>query len=846
MLPVVQGLQLEHVHHLVEKVLGPERQRHAALGPACHDLPAEPVRKAHGLRRALPGPDLLQIPAPYRQGGYDAVHDFQRLEGSGDRPVLPARHDVVDPLFLRQEVAARRPAFQVLAPQLDQRLGHVPRPVFRKDDGQLAALVQGGGQVGGHLRPGKSPVCFADGVERGPPEALLHGPVLEQLLVCQVVCVVVQKHRQVSIQRQVFDGLVLILHILLHGLVYVLIGRRGCVGQLLLVPQEGRLLVRLRVSQRVRLLQLVPDFLRGIGSSEIPHKGPGPHNVVRVIEHVRHGVHILLESFRNVRIQKFSLAVSVLEKAVPRHIRLEIFRSPRNGGGELPDLPVNPHALQGVVEPLLGLLALEMGRVPPDEADGLVAVGHQKIVGRVVELVEQLPVLLHRVPDDDGVRALQPFLGFQPPAVLNRQPPLVRPQVEFPRFIHGGVDLRLPPLRKVVFSCQLPGVLDVLRRVLNIPAPLHGVHGVLRRPALDHQLHQGPFLLVQSPVFSILVQEGPDLVVHSVHEADALRLVVLDRPEEVVVDLVALGVAEDPPHIPFRGPVPHDDGRRDLRLGVVHAVHQPPHPLVQVPVDLGALLPDQVVLHGLLRPVVVRQLHHRVRVHAGRDVRLAVDARRHAGGEVLLRIRGLQPSLRPLDLLSDGLGRPVILDQLLGVPIQAHAVGNPDAQVLQSVRALEFLPAPVPHPFLRRGLQGRRVVVDAVEALRRQRFPPVDGPVFPPLVQPVVLLVAHAPRPVQIAPPALIRRERGIVRRLRRGVLVHAVADVLVVQSGEGEARDLRLRAALHGGVQVRDVGIVVLEHIRELLPGVFLVCLVESPDNGVQLVKSRRLFLRC
>ncbi|CAN4009082.1 SbcC/MukB-like Walker B domain-containing protein, partial [Dysosmobacter welbionis] len=496
-LPVVQGLQLEHVHHLVEKVLGPERQRHAALGPACHDLPAEPVRKAHGLRRALPGPDLLQIPAPHRQGGYDAVHDFQRLEGSGDRPVLPARHDVVDPLFLRQEVAARRPAFQVLAPQLDQRLGHVPRPVFRKDNGQLAALVQGGRQVGGHLRPGKSPVYFADGVERGPPEALLHGPVLEQLLVCQVVCVVVQKHRQVSIQRQVFDGLVLILHILLHGLVYVLIGRRGCVGQLPLVPQEGRLLVRLRVSQRVRLLQLVPDFLRGIGSSEIPHKGPGPHNVVRVIEHVRHGVHILLESFRNVRIQKFSLAVSVLEKAVPRHIRLEIFRSPRNGGGELPDLPVNPHALQGVVEPLLGLLALEMGRVPPDEADGLVAVGHQKIVGRVVELVEQLPVLLHRVPDDGGVRALQPFLGFQPPAVLNRQPPLVRPQVEFPRFIHGGVDLRLPPLRKVVFSCQLPGVLDVLRRVLNIPAPLHGVHGVLRRPALDHQLHQGPFFLVQ-------------------------------------------------------------------------------------------------------------------------------------------------------------------------------------------------------------------------------------------------------------------------------------------------------------------------------------------------------------
>ena len=482
-----------------------------------------------------------------------------------------------------------------------------------------------------------------------------------------------------------------------------------------------------------------------------------------------------------------------------------------------------------------------MGRVPLNEADRLVAVGHQEIVGRVVKLVEQFPVLLHRVPDDGGVRTLQPFLGFQPPAVLNCQPPLVRSQVEFPCFIHRGVDLRLPSLHKVVFSRHLPGVLDVLRRILNIPAPLHGVHGVLRRAALDHQLHQGPFFLVQPPVLSVLIFEGPHLVVHPVHESDSLRLVVLDRPEEVVVDLVALGVAEDPPHVPLRGPVPHDDGRRDLRLGVVHAVHQPPHSLVQVLVDLGALLPDQVILHGLLRPVVVRQFHHGVRVHAGRNIRLTVDTRRHAGGEVLLRIRGLQPALRPLDLLADGLGRPVVLDQLSGVPIQAHAVGDPDAQALQGIGALEFLPAPVPHPFLRRGLQGRRVVVDAVEALRnRPGLRPLRRrSALPLLVQPVVLLVAHAGRPEHIAPPALIRRGEGIVRRLRRGVLVHAVADVLVVQRGQGESGNLRLRAALHGSVQVRDVGVVVPEHIRELRPGIFRVCLVIAPDHSVQLIQD-------
>ena len=136
-------------------------------------------------------------------------------------------------------------------------------------------------------------------------------------------------------------------------------------------------------------------------------------------------------------------------------------------------------------------------------------------------------------------------------------------------------------------------------------------------------------------------------------------------------------------------------------------------------------------------------------------------------------------------------------------------------------------------------------------------------PRCPGHAQAVPQLVQQAPfRPLQIAlylpgqgvEVALLRllsllllhRGQGIVRRLRRRVLVHAVADVLVVQSGEGEARDLRLRAALHGSVQVRDVGIVVLEHIRELRPGVFGVCLVEAPDKGVQLVKcSSHLFIR-
>ena len=90
--------------------------------------------------------------------------------------------------------------------------------------------------------------------------------------------------------------------------------------------------------------------------------------------------------------------------------------------------------------------------------------------------------------------------------------------------------------------------------------------------------------------------------------------------------------------------------------------------------------------------------------------------------------------------------------------------------------------------------------------------------------------------------PGLLRLIGGIVR-CRRGVLVHAVPDVLIVQRGEREARDLRLRAALHGGVQVRDVGIVVLEHICELRPGVFRVRLVIAPDKGIQLIECNILF---
>ena len=546
-----------------------------------------------------------------------------------------------------------------------------------------------------------------------------------------------------------------------------------------MVPQEGRLLVGVPVPQLLGPGQVLPDLVRGIGPPEVVGRLAYPHNIVRVVQDVAHVVHIALEGRGDVILG--DVAGPLQEVGIPPLVGPVVCRQPRDGGRQPRHVGVDPHGLQGFVQQVLVVFRLNVWGIPLDKADGFIAVGHQEVVDCLVELVEQVRVLLDGVLHLHVVHpaALQDLLGFQPPAILLRQAPLLPAQTE----LRGCVRWIRP-------------VLDVLRRVLDGGGHFHAGHDLAHGPALNHLLDNRPFLLGQPRHLACAVLEGPHLVVHAVTEPDPFRLVHSHRIKDGRVDGRAPLVPEDMQHVPLRRPVVQNDGPGGLE-GVA-VLEQLLHLLRQGFVDVGALLPDQIRGYGPLGPVVVRQLHYLVRVHGGWDVLLGVHPRRHAGGEVPLRRRCVQPALRPAHFLSDRLCRPVALDKGGDKLVDPHAVFHLDPQALQGRRPGEVLLGDVLHPLrlLLGGplLQGGRVLVHRVEVLPANCLPlPALLALPPPLVQIFVLFVGHFLVPVEVPrlsgrplllpglfdglpqPFAVVRRrwDLRLRRRFRRRLRLH-------------------------------------------------------------------------
>ena len=333
-----------------------------------------------------------------------------------------------------------------------------------------------------------------------------------------------------------------------------------------------------------------------------------------MVEHVARIVHVCLEALGDIVVRL--IASAVLEEWIVPLVRLKGFCQACNARRQLAHAgtEVDADRLERVFKLVVRFLCLEVRRVALDKADGLVSVRYKEVVDRGVELVIEFGVLLDRVLD---LRAVDVFrrrvviLRLQPVGILPRQIARAFVEAEFPRGVFH--------LRAVfqVFRRRS----DALRRAGLLDQLLNGA-------PLLHPLRKGALVLVQRAFLAVRALESAHLVKHAVDEALALLLVLIDRLENSLVDLLALLPAKERAHNALRrAMVKHKAFTRVKELVQTLSVDlrrfcsdELARLLAQRVIDLDALLLQKPRLRRLLCRVIVHELKHARLFHAARDI----------------------------------------------------------------------------------------------------------------------------------------------------------------------------------------------------------------------------------
>ena len=438
------------------------------------------------------------------------------------------------------------------------------------------------------------------------------------------------------------------------------------------------------------------------------------HDVVRVIQHVARIVHVCLEALDDIVVRLVSSAV-LKERIVPL-VRLEGFRQTCDARRQLAyaRAEVDADRLERVFELVVRFLCLEMRRVALDKADGLVSVRYKEVVDRGVEFVIELCVLLDRVLDLRAVDVLRRrvvILRLQPVGILPRQIARAFVEAEFPRGVF-----------------HLRAIFQVFRRRSDAFRRAGLFNQLLDGSSLFQSLRKGALVLVQCAFLAVRAFKGSNLVKHAVDKALALLLVLVDRLENSLVDLLALLPAKESTHNALRrAMVKHKAFTRVEELVQTLSVDlrrfcsdELARLLAQRVIDLDALLLQEPRLRRLLCRVIVHELKHARLFHAARDICHRALTVCDVSCDGLFPPRRAQALLGALRCVLDALCRLVIGDKLFCIVVDSCAVRDLHAQLVERFCALEFVLALDAQPLspIRRALLVQRIEIGivAVEA----------------------------------------------------------------------------------------------------------------------------------
>ena len=302
---------------------------------------------------------------------------------------------------------------------------------------------------------------------------------------------------------------------------------------------------------------------------------------------------------------------------------------------------------------------------------------------------------------------------MQPVGILPRQIARTFVEAEFPRGVF-----------------HLCAIFQVFRRRSDAFRRAGLFNQLLDGSSLFQSLRKGALILVQRAFLAVRAFKGSSLVKHAVDEALALLLVLVDRLENSLVDLLALLPAKKSAHNALRrAMVKHKAFTRVEELSQTLSVDlrrfcsdELARLLAQRVIDLDALLLQKPRLRRLLCRVIVHELKHARLFHAARDICHRALAVCNVSRDGLFLPRRAQALLGALRCVLNAFCRLVVGNELFCVVVDACTVRDFHAQLVERFCALEFVPALDAQPLspIRRALLVQRIEIGivAVEAGR--------------------------------------------------------------------------------------------------------------------------------